>query len=242
MSGRDPVTAAIHADGFYLALRVLDSTQVTALVADVERNVRADAPHAVRNLLDRVPELRKLAETGPILADVEGVLGEGARCVRAILFDKTPQANWKVAFHQDRSIAVRSRVEVPGFGPWSVKAGVPHVQPPCWVLEAMLTARIHLDNCGPDNGPLRVSPGSHRLGIIDDVHIDRLRANSRSVVARAGDVLYMRPLLLHASSSAEIPSHRRVIHLEFANTLLPAGLEWNTGTGESLSPSALPTT
>jgi hypothetical protein len=36
----------------------------------------------------------------------------------------------------------------------------------------------------------------------------------------------MRPLLLHASSPAADPRHRRVIHLEFAAEPLPGGLEW----------------
>ncbi len=37
----------------------------------------------------------------------------------------------------------------------------------------------------------------------------------------------MRPLLLHASSAASVPLHRRVIHLEFAAAMLPLGLEWH---------------
>ena len=36
----------------------------------------------------------------------------------------------------------------------------------------------------------------------------------------------MRPLLLHASSIAIVPTHRRVIHLEYASQSLADGLEW----------------
>jgi hypothetical protein len=43
---------------------------------------------------------------------------------------------------------------------------------------------------------------------------------------KAGDALLMRPLLLHASSEASAPVHRRVIHLEYAACPLPGGLEW----------------
>jgi ectoine hydroxylase-related dioxygenase (phytanoyl-CoA dioxygenase family) len=112
-----------------------------------------------------------------------------------------------------------------------VKAGVPHVQPPVQILQSMLTARIHLDDCGPENGPLRVCPGSHHHGLLDDQAIEHLRQTAVSVLAKAGDVLYMRPLLLHASSAAISPSHRRVIHLEFAGVSLPDGLEWYSDAG-----------
>jgi ectoine hydroxylase-related dioxygenase (phytanoyl-CoA dioxygenase family) len=230
MAGRDPIAVAILADGFHLAASVFDFQKIADLIAAIERNVAPESPHAMRNLLQCVRELRELCQVGPIVEDVASVLGSDARCVRAILFDKTPQANWKVAFHQDRSIAVRKRVDVPAFGPWSVKAGVPHVQAPRRILELMLTARIHLDDCGANDGPLRVSPGSHRFGILDDAQIERLRENSVSILARAGDVLYMRPLLLHASSAARVASHRRVIHLEFSGATLPAGLEWHAPT------------
>ena len=44
------------------------------------------------------------------------------------------------------------RVESPGYGPWTVKAGIAHVRPPIGVLEGMLTLRVHLDDCGPGRG------------------------------------------------------------------------------------------
>jgi hypothetical protein len=37
----------------------------------------------------------------------------------------------------------------------------------------------------------------------------------------------MCPLILHASSKAASPSHRRVIHIEFASLELPGGLHWH---------------
>ena len=36
----------------------------------------------------------------------------------------------------------------------------------------------------------------------------------------------IRPLLLHASSAAESPRRRRVVHLEYAADPLPGGLDW----------------
>jgi ectoine hydroxylase-related dioxygenase (phytanoyl-CoA dioxygenase family) len=165
------------------------------------------------------PEIRSLVET---------ILGVAAVPVRALMFDKVPGANWNLGWHQDVVIPVAHRKETPGFSGWSVKRGVPHVRPPASVLERMLALRIHLDDCGPDNGPLRVIPGSHRFGLLDSSGIRRLIANCKPVVCEAhrGSVLAMRPLLLHASSPAASPTHRRVIHLEFAADTLPGGLEW----------------
>ena len=64
-----------------------------------------------------------------IRAVVAQYLGSGARPVRAILFDKTPAANWGLGWHQDRTIVVRERHDVPEFGPWSRKGELQHVEP-----------------------------------------------------------------------------------------------------------------
>jgi ectoine hydroxylase-related dioxygenase (phytanoyl-CoA dioxygenase family) len=147
-----------------------------------------------------------------------------------LLFDKTPDANWKVAWHQDLTIAVRERIDVPGYGPWSVKGGVVHVQPPTAVLEQMLAVRVHVDACGPENGPLRVLPGSHREGRLSQSEVDlRVKEGEpvRCAIARGG-VLAFRPLLLHSSSQAAEPARRRVVHFEFAAAELSGGLAWQT--------------
>lgn len=189
-----------------------------------------DETHAgVRDLFARLPALRQLARHPAILGWPAVILGSRAFAVRAMLFDKTPAANWRVAWHQDLTIPTRMRADAPGFGPWSEKAGIPHVQPPVAVLERMLTVRIHLDPCGTEQGPVRVLPGTHRLGKLTGEDIDALRTSIAEVgvPVPAGGLLLMRPLLLHASSPAATPTHRRVIHLEYAADPLPAGLEWH---------------
>lgn len=184
--------------------------------------------YAVRNLMDVVPAVRRLCARAEMRSTVSAILGDGALPVRAILFDKTPAANWKVAWHQDLSIAVRERIEVPGFGPWSVKAGVVHVQPPVEVLRRMVTVRLHLDDCGEDNGALRVIPGSHeRVLSPDEVASCSARVAPVPCVVAAGGAVVMRPLILHASSSATVSGHRRVIHVEWSADALPGGLAWS---------------
>ncbi len=154
-------------------------------------------------------------------------ISPGSVAVRAILFDKTGDANWTVPWHQDRSIAVHDRVDVVGFGPWSEKAGVIHVQPPLNLLKQMVTLRFSLDACGPDQGPLRVIPGTHhRLLDRDEVSRTVDRGPQRMCTTVAGGVVIMRPLVLHASSPARRARHRRVLHIEFGPPDLPNGLRW----------------
>lgn len=172
--------------------------------------------------------MAQLCQSPLIRTVAENILGQGAFLVRSILFDKSPGANWKVPWHQDLTIAVREKKDVPGFGPWSVKDGVIHVQPPAWVLERVITLRLHLDDCDESNGALKVLPGSHCQGKLGADQIQALRQQSLAVLCPVskGGMLLMRPLLLHASSPATHPTHRRVIHLEFAAEPLPVGLDW----------------
>lgn len=225
----------VECDGFAVVEGIVPEAEVLALLpalteVDHEGAVpRRGSVHAVRNLLEAVPAVRALARAEAVRALVTPVLGPGCFVVRAILFDKTPQANWKVAWHQDLTIALRDRVDAPGFGPWSEKAGIAHVQPPPAVLEQMLTVRVHLDHCGPENGPVQVIPGSHAAGRIGAGEVARWREEHAPVACTSarGGALVMRPLILHASSPATVPGHRRVVHLEFAVDELPHGLEWH---------------
>ena len=127
------------------------------------------------------------------------------------------------------SIAVTERIDAPGFGPWSVKAGIIHVRPPAEVLHGMVTLRIHLDDCDESNGALQVVPSSHRRGFLDAKDLQACRGSSdiRLCCIPAGGAMLMRPLIAHASSPGTSPSRRRVIHLEWAATPLPQPLQWH---------------
>ncbi len=183
--------------------------------------------YAIRNVL-RIEAVCDFAHSDAVQS-VLAPISEDFVATRGILFDKTPGANWKVGWHQDLSIAVRHKIEVPEFGPWSQKAGIWHVQPPREVLETMLTLRLHLDVCDESNGPLRVLPGSHTMGKMapHEVKAFRQKTEPEICICPRGGALLMRPLLLHASSPATAPHHRRVLHIEFAGQALPGGLQWN---------------
>jgi ectoine hydroxylase-related dioxygenase (phytanoyl-CoA dioxygenase family) len=155
------------------------------------------------------------------------VLGSGCFAVRGILFNKTNATNWNVTWHQDCVISVAERTEILGWGPWSIKAGVKHVRPSSEIVSRMLAIRIHLDERGAKNGPLRVIPGSHKHGFLSDRQIqDWPKTGAVTCTANRGAAILMRPLLLHSSPPATAPSSRRVIHLKFAAEELPNGAEW----------------
>jgi ectoine hydroxylase-related dioxygenase (phytanoyl-CoA dioxygenase family) len=213
-------------DGFALFGNVVPPNaleELRAAVAPLQRN-RAN----VRNVLAVLPRVRELLRTSRVFASAGEFLGREPILTRAILFDKKPGANWAVGWHQDVTIAVARRLDLPGFSGWSVKEQVTHVQPPVEILERLLTLRLHLDDCTEGNGPLQVLPGSHRQGRLSDEQIAQWsKGQPTTCVMAAGGALLMRPLLLHRSSPATKPSHRRVLHMEFAGNGLPGGLEWN---------------
>jgi hypothetical protein len=168
------------------------------------------------------------AAIAPATAIAASILGPEARPVRATLFDKSPARNWSLGWHQDRTIAVRARVEMPGYSGWTIKAGIAHVVPPFEILERMLTLRIHLDPAGLDNAPLLIVPGSHRLGRIGEPDIPAVaaRLGKAACPAAAGDLwLYATPIL-HASARAANPTRRRVLQLLYSAENLPGDLEW----------------
>lgn len=128
--------------GFAKCRQIIDEPQIENLLANLSE-LRADsivrekkgATYGVRNLLNLSPAVREFAESGEVKNLVEIILGAKAKPVRAIFFDKTPEANWKVPWHQDLTVAVREKRETAGFTAWTRKAEIYHVQPPIAVLE-----------------------------------------------------------------------------------------------------------
>jgi len=227
--------ADIQANGFFLCRGLVDTRTIERLIEGFEKakdSVHARAQdgdtYALRNILRAVPEVQATAIDEQLMTPVRSVLGQEARPVKAILFDKTAAVNWNLRMHQDNVISVQEKIEVPGFTGWSVKVGIPHVWPPAEILEQMLAARIHIDDCPLENGALNVIPGSHAEGRLSSQQVTEWKKTGTKVVCAAsrGDVLFMRPLLLHSSAKSTKPSHRRVLHIEYAGCDLPGGLRW----------------
>jgi len=222
-------------DGFAIIQDVISDNTISEILMALEKvqlgnatKIRKGRVYAIRNLLQEVPSLKTLNQHSKFRALMEPILGQEAKVVRAIFFDKTPEANWKVTWHQDVTIAVQKSDDIEGFGPWSEKAGIMHVQAPASILENILTLRVHLDDSTVENGALAVIPGSHCWGRLNFTQIQALRDEIPAVLCQVpkGSVMIMRPLLLHASSASANPSHRRVLHFEYSASQLPGKLKW----------------
>ena len=169
-----------------------------------------------------------LSPDGAIGGVAAAVLGQPARPVRAVLFDKSEANNWGLAWHQDRTVVVRERIDMPDYGPWSTKAGLLHVAPPFAVLAGMATLRVHLDAVDEANAPLIIAPGSHRLGRIAEADVPGVveRLGVLICEAEAGDIWAYATPILHASKAAERPRRRRVLQIDYAADPLDGALEW----------------
>lgn len=223
-----PYAASLEQEGYAVIPRILKQAEIDALGEELALLLKANSAAGIRGLAGKAAGIRKLADSVSVRSVIEPILGEGAQLVRSILFNKSEHANWQVAWHQDLSIAVAEKSSVDGYENWSMKDGVPHVQPPAALLENMLTLRLHLDAADDSNGALWVAPGSHRLGRLPDGVGAAIaeRYGKRLCQAEAGDALLMRPLLLHASRKASASRQRRVIHFEFSAAVLPHPLSW----------------
>ena len=159
--------------------------------------------------LAREPQMIELARQ---------VLGSEAVPFRATLFDKSPTANWLVVWHQDTALPLRERVDQPDRGPWSVKEGIDYAHSPSAALSQVLALRVSCDDSTWENGPLRVLPGRHTLGVLSDDTLHDLSTRIAPVdcVAPKGGVVAMCPLVVHASSKSQTEMPRRVLHIEYA--------------------------
>ena len=215
----------LEEDGAQMFAGVLD----TAACLSIEQAI-ADLPSGVPGVrIGSAPALRAmLAVDGTIGHIAASALGPDVRTVRAVLFDKTAARNWALGWHQDRTIVVEERADVDGFGPWTVKAGLIQVEPPFAILERMVTIRVHLDPVDATNAPLRIVPGSHRLGRLPETSIKHVveEHGERECLANRGDVwLYATPIV-HGSRAADPPRRRRVLQIDYAAMDLPAPLRW----------------
>ena len=225
-----PPRPSLQSHGCALLPTIFTPAQFAPLIPLADDALSDPTARAGARIPTSAPLIQRIVAHAPF-AEAIATLGD-YRPVRAIVFDKSPAHNWDVPWHRDTTIAVREKHPTPGFGPWSIKHNIHHVQPPPSVLRDMLTARLHLDPAPATNGALRCIPGSH-LDIqdhwpeTDPGHQDR---EPITLQANPGDVVLMNPLTLHASSKSTAPAHRRVVHIEMAKHPLPEPLQWHSDT------------
>lgn len=219
---------SIEQQGYEIRKNLVPLKLLLKVLDELENDNPEISPRGIRQADKKLPAVQAIVSQPEIVKTASDILQGEARLVRVIVFDKNPEVNWSVSWHQDRTVAVSNKMELEGWGPWSVKEGIHHVQPPLSVLEKMVTLRIHLDRADEANGCLRVIPASHKLGIINQSNISANYGTQAGVACMvdAGDTVIMRPHLLHRSKKATRATHRRVIHAEYSTYRLPKGLSW----------------
>lgn len=206
--------------GFWIDVQMLSHRECDSLALALSQNQAGRGRAGARHLMTH-PAVAEVANDRRLLRIARRALGAGAVPYRATLFEKSGRANWLVVWHQDTALPLGARFDAPGWGPWSKKAGILYAHAPTWALSRVLALRIHLDASTAENGPLRVIPGSHVAGVLSDEEvfsIARRQEHVECLVTRGG-VLAMRPLLIHSSSKARVDAPRRVLHIEYADSL-----------------------
>jgi ectoine hydroxylase-related dioxygenase (phytanoyl-CoA dioxygenase family) len=208
------------ANGFWIEEPVLSPDECDGLLVALSTSVGHRGRAGARHLMAHTA-VAALAADPRLLRIARGALGPGAVPYRATLFEKSGRANWLVVWHQDTALPLEAYVDAPEWGPWSRKGGHLYAHAPAWALERIVALRVHLDASTSENGPLRVIPGSHAKGLLEDdeVFARARRGDDVACLVDRGGVLAMRPLLIHASSKARGDEPRRVLHLEYADSL-----------------------
>jgi ectoine hydroxylase-related dioxygenase (phytanoyl-CoA dioxygenase family) len=209
---------SVEQHGFAVVPGVFSPRELIPLVVSLADLAPHSARAGVRHVLGH-PAVSVIARHQRLLGMAQEILGQSAFPFRATLFDKSPDSNWLITWHQDTALPLRERHETPGWGPWSVKEGVTYAHAPASALWRVLALRVHLDESTEENGPLRVLPGTHSMGVLSDDAISQLATETSAVkcLVPKGGVLVMRPLLIHASSKSQPEaSSRRVLHVEYA--------------------------
>lgn len=210
----------IDGRGYWIKENVLSTDECDYLAAALSiystRRGRAGARHLMSQ-----PAVAALASDQRLLEIAHRALGGEAVPYRATLFEKSVHAKWLVVWHQDKALPLEPVFDAPGWGPWSRKAGITYAHAPTCALSRIIALRVHLDASTSDNGPLRIVPGSHRMGVMSEEEVLAFASTSRQVecLVGRGGVLAMRPLLIHSSAKALSEEPRRVLHLEYADSL-----------------------
>lgn len=214
------VRAAVERDGFAVIPGVLDSNEICSAQKKLEKASLRRSRAGIRHLMAN-HEIATLARDPRLLNIASEILRTDAIPFRATLFDKSLETNWLVVWHQDTALPLKNRKEIDGWGPWSVKDGITYAHAPTYALQKVIALRIHFDDSIAENGPLRVLPGTHNLGVLTDEQVFELSTKNSAIdcVASRGAVLAMRPLLIHSSSKSQNESARRVLHIEYASSM-----------------------
>jgi hypothetical protein len=208
---------SIQRNGFAILPAVFSEDRIDLTLTEISHSSPSRSRAGIRHAL-RLAPVEQIANEAPLIDLAREVLGLEAFPFRATLFEKSQTANWLVVWHQDTALPLHQRLDIPGWGPWSVKGGIDYAHAPSVALSQILSLRVHLDHSTLENGPLKVLPRTHDLGVLS---VDKIQELTKEISAvdctcPKGGMVAMRPLLVHASSKSQIEMPRRVLHIEYA--------------------------
>jgi hypothetical protein len=209
--------------GYQIVLECLSNLECEKLLEVLSRQSLSHGRAGARHLMSN-PVVSVLANDHRLTELAKPWLGRSAIPFRATLFEKSDSTNWLIPWHQDTALPLVERFDLAGWGPWSVKGGATYAHAPAWALERVIALRVHLDASDAHNGPLRVIQRSHLAGVLSDPMVMESVSSNDHVeccVPRGG-VIAMRPLIVHSSSKVQSARPRRVLHIEYADSLEPA--------------------
>ena len=213
------------AGGFQIKNDVFSKKEIQQILDFLEKK-QIEKLFGIRGFLKTHLELNALIFNKKLVSIINSI-AENSKIIKSIYFDKPPNANWIVNWHQDLTINVKGKTEDDKFKNWRFLKDRTVVQPPLDILENIFTIRIHLDKCTIKNGALQVVSHSHKDGVVNLAHeVSNLNSIKKICEVEQGGILIMKPLLFHSSRRTENQKNRRVIHIEFSNKILPRGMEW----------------
>jgi len=223
----------INNDGFAILENVFSEEEINNLLYHIEQVGTSKTTFrktkdlfAIRQFFKEVPDSVKVVFSTKLKQIIAEVFGSDYFVVKSIYFDKPEDSNWFVAYHQDLTISVDKKVDIEGFDLWTNKQNQFAVHPPLDILEDNFTIRIHLDDTNDANGALKVVATSHLKGIYKPETIDWAVETETICSVKKGGIMFMKPLLLHASNRTTNNKKRKVLHIEFSRKSLPQNLNW----------------
>src|ERR1700757_5300643 len=102
--------AEVGQSGYGIMPGMLNESETRSLLDTLAAAGLPRSRAGIRHLMGN-QEVSRIAHSRNVLAPVKAILGERAIPFRATLFDKSPESNWLVMWHQDTALPLLDKKE-----------------------------------------------------------------------------------------------------------------------------------
>lgn len=106
---------SLAVDGFEFYKYFVTDMAIQEIIADMDKLAPAFSKHGIRNAEKKRPAVYKFVNSAHLIDSAQQFLPGTPRLVSVLIFDKTPDKNWLVSWHQDKTIAVNKQVTTDGW-------------------------------------------------------------------------------------------------------------------------------